>query len=641
MSIFSSLQPEAHLNHNVFDLSRRSVLSTKVGMGTPVFVQHTVPNGTYDINVVDQVELSGGMQAANFARISQQIEYYFVPYSQLWKHFDSFYYQRVDPVRNFTREERVSVPNHVPYIPFNDLITKLVDMAFCCRILVALRYSKYSVFNNPNISKTVNLQYIDDAAFLDFCRSDSEVFLDVHGRLCIDDILRNFDLLGYCNLTPVVDELERLALYTFTSGDQNFQSFTDYFNAQTGDSNNNIDAPFDDLREIIEPIVDSSHVASFMERVQSLDHLFHTVQGVSPFPILAYLKIFNDNFRNLQYDETNYAYYYNLDFDVTGRAIDIENIIFCLRPWYRLYKRDIFTGTYPNAQFGDVSIAGMSNPVEIQALSSGSSSVNVSSGKLSYGSNTAWNINSGVSALAIRQAEAMQRYKEKNLRAGRSLDAQQKAFFGDKSAYQGDDYSLFLGSVRSDVLINDVTATSESDGVNLGDKGATAHSSIGGDIKRFVSHDFGVIIGIMYFYPETEYEAFGLDPHLSKLEKFDFFNPDFQNLGLAPVINYYYSLYAGSASVLGYSSRYWEYKTAIDKVHGQFYKNGVFNLFVTPRDDADFITSRLSSLYVSPNDVDRIFYTSADNLQSSDQFIVNIYHTVKAILPMSVTGLPY
>ena len=113
MSIFSNPNVQAHLNHNVFDCSPRDVFSLDAGSLVGFKFIHTVPNAVYDLTVLDTIELSG-MPKANFGRMSQQIDFFFVPYSQLWKPFDNMYYQRLDHVRNPSNVRSPQLPGEVP-----------------------------------------------------------------------------------------------------------------------------------------------------------------------------------------------------------------------------------------------------------------------------------------------------------------------------------------------------------------------------------------------------------------------------------------------------------------------------------------------------------------------------------------------
>lgn len=680
MSIFSSLVPEAHPNHNAFDLSRRDIYSIKSAMITPIFVQHTIPNATYEITPINQIEVST-MAKSNFCRMKQNLEYYFVPYSQLWKWFETFYYQRIDPVRTPTNEISPKVPINVPYVNFGRVLEFLYsayvsNLFHSCvsSVIKELGFLPTSVLSTEDASNIIVFDSETDiGSFLRILRysldgMSIDELTDIHGRLSVEDVLRNLDLLGYGNFLSYFKELINSVVIPSIASRVPEIGLTDmsYFYDMIRQRFTSIRDEYHiiDTAGLITYLTDSERVPLFGNLDMAafnlpIDYSKLDFGSVSVFPVLAYLKVWSDNFRNVQYDDENYSYFYNMDYLVDSVEFSEFRFIQCLIPRYRLYRRDIVTGTYPNAQFGDVAVASLTNPTTISVDGSvsgdrtlyipGRSEIVQAGSPQTTTPITDFNINTGISALAIRQAEALQRYREKNLRAGSRLTNQQNAFFGDRSRFLSNDYSQFLFSTDSDILIDSVVATGESDGISLGDKGAKSESFLKSNSFKFESHDFGMIIGVQYVLPVAEYEAYGIDPQLTKLENGDFFHPDLQNLGLSPVYSSIITRFKVGHSpsvventVLGFSAHDWEYKTAIDKVHGEFNSsNGIFGDYVTPRDSNDFVDNKLSNLYVSPNDLDNIFVTQSDSKQSSDHFKVNMYHQVKAVLPMSVTGLPY
>lgn len=276
-------------------------------------------------------------------------------------------------------------------------------------------------------------------------------------------------------------------------------------------------------------------------------------------------------------------------------------------------------------------------------------------------------LNSSVSALSIRQAMAFQRYKETILRAGTRTKALQNAVFGDTSKYIMDEYADFIGAVSAPIDFNSVAATAESENHNVGQLSSNGISTRNGHAFTYHAHDFGIIIGLTYILPTADYESYGIDAMVRKTESSDFYKPAFQNLGLAPVFNFDFNIMGGridykgdliwnTDSVLGYLARYWEYKTAYDKVHGEFFnslpfpvteryslnpiQSGAFSSYVSGRDAQIFSTMSLKALYVNPADIDAIFYNESDFQQITDKFLFNMNHVVKALLPMSVVGLP-
>lgn len=723
MSLFSSLRPKANLAHNAFDKSRRDVFSLKTGMLTPCFVEHTIDDATYEVDSMSIVR-TNPVQSAPFARMKQNMEYYFVPYSQIFHDFERIYFERGEHQRNVSNTSDVSVSSVVPHFVLPDVLSELFH--HYCRLHL---YNDFvaeaeSFVESSEVVSERNAAWRALSSIKNSFSSEVGDFVDVHGRHCVEDQLRNFDLLGYGNYLPVFKTF--YAMYgaagtggTYTSTQQFIMNWL--ANLQLADFS--VDEFISALNSTSNSYRGSGTIFyTWLEGFYVVDGDNRTPRMPNIFAMAAYLKVWSDFYRNSQYDvNINYSYYFNYDYvsDDSLALIDNRKVFEMLKPRYRQYKKDVFTGSYPNAQFGSVAVASLGTGTSVQAVieagsldistvkNNGSSAPSLPllgssklgagmSGELMYkftdGSSqagaspsltntTAITIGSGsdtgdlaISALAIRQVMAFQRYKERILRAGNRLPSLQTALFGDKSRYMEDLYADFLGANDAPIDFNSVAATAQSDDVNVGELASNGVATHGGRAFKYHSHDFGIILGLMYVLPETEYESYMVEPMNTKLESFDYFKPDFQNLGLQPVFNFDFNFMptlngSYNDAVLGYMARYWEYKTSIDKVHGEFYSNlpfdlnqglfaqlppsvgsvgsnvfasrvGAFSQFVTPRSSNSFRLLVLNSLYVEPTSVDGIFYEMSNEYQSTDQFKVNMYHDVKCILPMSVIGLP-
>lgn len=675
MDLFKNLRPEAKNQRNAFDTSRRDVFSAKTGMLTPCFCVDTIPDSVYDVNVLSLVR-TDSVQTASFARMSQNVEYFFLPYSQIFRDFDKVFYERGDNQRNVSNQSGLSVPTHVPFFDLGDVLFALYAQYVFMRL-----YEKVELEDAKSDSQSYEywIKRRGDLSEAYIYNTSRPVLIDVHGRHCVEDSLRILDNLGYGNYLPVFKSCYALV----AKKTQVVGYYNELVDALFATQNYNPQ----DLNSPLENYIDEFTTDDYFQAWYSK----RSGRYCSVLRLAAYLKVWADYFRNTQYDvNTNYAYYFNYDYVVNDSfgTVPTDKVLELLKPRYRQYKKDVFTGSFPTAQFGSVAVAMTENPVNISNsdVPANFSNLGVGGqsslypGQVVVGAQGAtslgkWSIDSSLSALSMRQALALQRYKERILRAGNRDKYLQRAVFGDVSRYVLDEYVDFLGAVHSSVDFNSVAATAEGENHNVGELSANGVSTYGGDGFRYNSHDHGIIIGLFYVLPETEYEAYGLDRFVTMSESSDFFKPDFQNLGLAPVFGHDFNFLSFDLSqstpyadsVLGYLARYWQYKTAVDKVHGEFYSNsplyvpdvvaagsqlpafyqdylavsiGAFAEFVTPRNSQAFLYPVLRSLYVSPTDVDRIFYAFSDVHQASDQFKVNMSHQVKCVLPMSVIGLP-
>lgn len=682
-----SVKPKADLSHNPFDTASRDVFSLKTGMITPCLVRHTIPDSMYDCSLMG-ITRTIPVQSAPFTRMSQNFEYYFVPYSQIFHDFERIYYERGDEQRNFSGhgDSGFSHATQLPCFDLKDVVFAIFASYCYSRLKIEMRLSERRV--HFDYYGAIEHKYIDE-------------FQDVHGRSCAEDMLRLLDLLGYGNFLPQFKLIYSLIFKRFEVDGAPSGAPNTWFSAwRLGDFDNFV-APTSSDGGTVEGLVNS--MLSQVEFVNWMDNFPMFKPNV--FALAAYVKVWSDFYRNSQYDVNfNYSKLFNFDYVVDDSLIVVPTSIVCqmLIPRYRQYKKDMFTGGYPSAQFGSVAVSQLENPSSIfsEVLNSGSAGyrdvlvTNPNTGQLGHGTSnsitslsssfipSSFTIDSSVSALSIRQSLAMQRYKERILRAGNRTRSLQSAVFGDKSRYVEDMYVDFLGSEQSIIDFNPVAATASNERSELGELGSNGVSSIKNHVFKYHSHDFGIIIGVTYVLPESEYEAYMMDYFNSTSESFDFYKPDFMNLGLQEVysthfnfmVPFDFSMVGGySPVVLNYLSRYWPYKVAIDKVHGEFYSNqpsetdlrtlynasetyiaslddlqdvlsslsvGAFAEMVTPRKSNSLNVLVLPSFYVNPTDVDRIFYQISDTTQASDQFKCAILHDFKSVLPMSVVGLP-
>lgn len=413
------------------------------------------------------------------------------------------------------------------------------------------------------------------------------------------------------------------------------------------------------------------------------------------FRLAAYNKIWYDYYRNPYFDneevQSRYDYIWSWNFDdcecrnfqsANMRAVESNprnNTSFLgwmLSPKYRQYKKDMLTSLLPDTQFGAVSYVpvgeepfmiynGRNNPGisgepiltnDVSITKEGNSYKQIGASGL-YTDFVAEGLNFNV--LTLRKAEALQKWKETTLRAGQQALAQYDAHFGVRPRHTVDHTAQFIAGFDGNVMIDEVV-TQSNDVLNGSSISTGAAEIFGKGIKvsdnnsfTFDATEFGVLMCISSFVPEADYNgSYAIDRNNRLFEPFDFFTPEFQNLGLEPVSLENFNgdnEESRNLSVVGYAPRYWNYKTAIDKIHGGFtgVEGGLTDVgltnWVIPRQqleqDAAFGMER-KVLYVNPNSLNNIFALAYDGTVNRDYFLVNDYFDVKSIRPMSVLGLP-
>lgn len=589
----------ADLETHSYDLSERHLFSCKAGQELPVYNKQVVPGDYFEIDPVAFLRTQRLNKPA-YARMRQHIDFFFVPYWQLYHNFDQMKYQRHDPVSASTSLNQ-GLPKMSPYMTLQDL------------------YAQVLRINGQQVNWDV----------------------DEFGMNKVQNSVRLCDLLGYGNLSPCVQKT---------------------------------DTPFHVKRPSAVP--DG-----------------YADKHVTIWPWLAYQKIHKDYYRNKWYDVNVNAADFNVDdipcttlanADIVSHRIgqhvheyfaDFEGI-FKLR--YRQWKRDYFTGLFPDKQFGDVSMVVGSSPLKLNYSSTtNDAALNVNknlgdhAGQV-FGSSEFLSVTGGISALDIRRAELLQIWKEKTLRAGASTIAQQIAHFGVESEYIPDNHVKHLGGYSELINISEVVSTSlDNTGISgsdgLGELGGKATSLANGNKIRFKAKDDGIIMAIYSILPESEYPSYGLQPEHQRVDPFDYFTPAFQNLGFTAVMKSNLDIVSNPTNdssvfenpVVGYAPPYYDMKTGIDRVHGEFCPpmdhydpadydwwdlfntdGGSLQAFDTARRDMSYFINTIPFFYVDPHCVDSIFAFNADSNPDTDEFFVNLFLDIKANRPISVLGLP-
>lgn len=399
---------------------------------------------------------------------------------------------------------------------------------------------------------------------------------------------------------------------------------------------------------------------------------------VNLWRVLAYNKIWYDEYRNKYYDDgthllggswlANASGLFSVDDlacdSVANAAISGSDVANRLVPMfqmrYRQWKKDLFTGVLPSTQFGAVSSVNVSLPTGIQVIGSNSSmaSSTVTTGASAQqvaGGYSTWNLTqisgstlSNFDVLALRKSEAIQKWRQIALMSGNSAYDNMRGHYGVTPDHDRDHRPTYLGSVDAPLNIGDINAQAEtgsSGNAILGSVAGKALSSVDQKVFKFKANDFGIIMCLHSILPEAEYNSFGLDRPNQLLETDDYFKPEYQNLGLEAVGSFDFDVEdVTGLSALGYAPRYYCYKQKIDKVGYYFANTGSssmpFSTWVSPKYDilATLGSVRpLAGLYVNPKIYDNNFVAGYD---VSEQFMNDQYLSIKAVQPMSELGLP-
>lgn len=402
----------------------------------------------------------------------------------------------------------------------------------------------------------------------------------------------------------------------------------------------------------------------------------------SPLPLLAYQKIYQDYFRNKQWEKGNPSSC-NIDYMPFSSLIPILNLsnsysakstvndLFSLR--YCDFNKDYFFGVLPRAQYGDSAVAPLNAILPKKPLTQVSTHSDIYK---FFNENPSY----GASVVALRKAEALQRYKEiKQTGITDYKSFLDKIFNVNISEFQSG-LCNYLGGYESSISISEVINTSLSSDESIADIKGKGIGHGNGQSITFESKDYGIIIGVYTARPYVEYDLTASSSAARRVDLEDFANPVFDNIGMQTIhfneiiqpfdyavkkVNQAQLSGVSSPSSLssvmeksmrevfspfGYLPRYASYKAPFDKVKGEF--RNTLGSWVSPV-KSSYIYGGLvnssslpaaltyKSFKVNPSLLNPIFVQNVDSSLSTDQFLVNMQISCPIVRNLDYDGLPY
>lgn len=626
---------------NSFDLSHRNLFTAKVGELIPCSVFELNPGDTINLDT-SYFTRTAPLDSAAYTRLRENVQFFFVPYSQLWKYFDS-------QVMNMT-----STPNGA------DISRVATGLTSNSKITTQMPFVQYKALHeeltalaNAGIDSLDKYNYIKDNLY-----NNGEYRWSCSAKL--------LQMLGYGNFP-----------------EQNFsvsKGQTKYKLDSFGNSDHNQASNFFNL-------------------------------NLSIFRLLAYHKVCNDHYTYRQWQPYN-AYLCNVDYLVPDKSgsLDISSLL----PWknnlsgkdnltlldmrFSNLPLDYFNGVLPTPQFGNDSVVNLNlghvtgtgtlsgstgtdvgnwegatftdnSPVRTSsnhslAIDLPSSQIIRHTHSVSGSATVDSTLNGSLSIAALRQASALQKYKEIQLANDSDFVSQIEAHFGVTPKHS-DTVSYFLGGASSMIDINPQVNSNLAD---WSQSNAIKAAPIGqghGKIK-FTADTYGIVLGIYRCVPVLDYAHVGVDRTLLKTDASDFVIPELDSIGMQQSVvgeimmpSYFDNLH-GTPIVsggtihkptdsFGYAPRYAEYKTSYDRFNGEFcfsLSNWVTGL------DLDRLHQLLSSRNLPttlapelfncrPDLVKSIFLNQKTLLTSDDNLFVGLVNMAYVIRRLSRYGLPY
>lgn len=332
---------------------------------------------------------------------------------------------------------------------------------------------------------------------------------------------------------------------------------------------------------------------------------------------------------------------------------------------YRAWEKDYFTSALPFAQRGPAVTLPITWSPTYQTFSLGRNVPNTdtdpsgaltlvpagandgiseiqdpSGNKIQIQNLTVDQENTSLTINDLREANRLQQWLETSARSGSRYVETILAHFGEQSSDARMQRPEYLGGGRQPVVISEVLSTVDvADGAPQGTQSGHA-ISVGSDMA--FQHSFeehGYIHGILSVLPRTSYSS-GIPKHFMRKDRFDYYWPEFANLGEQEIKNYEVFLDQTAAgdswneNTWGYQQRYGEYKYQENTYHGDFRKSG-YNTWHMGR----IFTARtlLNGAFIECIPTKRVFAVQATD---TDSLQAQIYHDIQANRPMPYFAQP-
>ena len=630
-------------SRNSFDLSHRNLFTAKVGELLPCAVFEMNPGDTISLDS-SYFTRTAPLETAAFTRLRENVQFFFVPYSLLWKYFNS-------QVMNMTQTAAGGDVSRVA--------SGIVDNAVVSTQMPFIDYRSIKVYLNSILKSYTDKK----AGYEDITLNNGELRSAASAKL--------LQLLGYGNFP-----------------EQNMKTY----------------------QPLSSVVVNNSLNLSIFRLLayQKICNDHYTYRQWQPY---------DASLCNIDYMVPSRSGSLNLGPSLVGLTSDTSKLkklnMFDLR--FSNLPLDYFNGVLPTAQFGKESVVNLnlgsasgsatisgtsgnadfligstgynhlvhldtSDPLSNMSLISDSNGVLVGRGTSdsdvhdaslhiphthSLNGSAAINteLSGNLSILALRQATALQKYKEIQLANDADFVSQVEAHFGIKPKHDADT-SIFIGGSSSMIDINPQVNQNLADwSQSNAYKGAPTGS--GSAKMKFTADTYGVVMGIYRCTPVLDYAHVGVDRTLLKTDASDFVIPELDSIGMQQNIQgevimptYYkdegdFSDFTDTDVRLsyGYAPRYAELKTSFDRYNGAFcfgLKSWVTGLNVEQlhkqlyQAGEDFHMLHAVELFnCRPDLVSSIFLNTETLVTDDDNLYVGLVNMAYVVRNLSRYGLPY
>ena len=615
----SNLQNHPH--RSGFDIGRKNAFTAKVGELLPVYWDISMPGDKYKFNI-EYFTRTQPVETSAYTRLREYFDFYAVPLRLLWKSAPSVLTQMQDinQIQALSLTQNLSLGTYLPSLPLSVLVTSLSSLN--------------GGSNNPGDS-----------------RSLSNLFGFNRGDL-------SYKLLSYLGYGNIIHSAPTLGNRWWSTS----------------------------------LIVSDPSLSDYTQQYIQNNY-------VNLFPLLAYQKIYQDFFRWSQWEKTNPSSY-NVDYYsgvnpslVSSLPVSTDDYwksdtMFDLK--YCNWNKDMLMGVLPNSQFGDVAVIDVSNtdgsipnsvvlkdpkgnassevittasynapltPLSLAANSASTSNVIPSGSTLQINLS---NLQSQFTVLALRQAEALQRWKEISQSGDSDYREQIRKHFGVNLPQALSNMCTYIGGISRNLDISEVVNNNLA---GAGDTAVIAGKGVGAGNGSFTyqTDEHCVVMCIYHAVPLLDYTITGQDGQLLVTDAESLPIPEFDNIGMEtlPMTQIFNSPNASIVNLFnaGYNPRYFNWKTKLDVINGAF--TTTQKSWVSPvtesllsgwfrhgyEEGGENPDTRVVLNYkffkVNPSVLNPIFAVAADSTWDTDQLLVNSYIGCYVARNLSRDGVPY
>lgn len=611
----SNLQNHPH--RSGFDIGRKNAFTAKVGELLPVYWDISMPGDKYKFNV-EYFTRTQPVETSAYTRLREYFDFYAVPLRLLWKSAPAVLTQMQDinQIQALSLTQNLSLGTYLPSVSLSVLNSAVASLN--------------GGSPSPNDKSSLKNMF-------GFSRGDL-----------------SFKLLNYLGYGNIVQTLP-------TSGNRWWST------------------------SLINSTENKSYTQAYIQ---------NTV--VNCFPLLAYQKIYQDFFRWSQWERTNPSSY-NVDYfsgvspslisSLPSASSDYwkSDTMFDLK--YCNWNKDMLMGVLPNSQFGDVAVLDFLNSGESNVTVTANNGKNVSrlltstgvtnsanpvsfiaseassSNPIPLGSRLAVDfstLQSQFTVLALRQAEALQRWREISQSGDSDYREQIRKHFGVNLPQALSNMCTYIGGISRNLDISEVVnnnLAAEGDTAVIAGKGVGA----GNGSFTYTTNEHCVVMCIYHAVPLLDYTITGQDGQLLITDAESLPIPEFDNIGMEvlPMTQIFNSPKASIVNLFnaGYNPRYFNWKTKLDVINGAF--TTTLKSWVSPVtesllsgwfgfgynegdvDKNNKVVLNYKFFKVSPSVLDPIFGVAADSTWDTDQLLVNSYIGCYVARNLSRDGVPY